>query len=57
MCIRDSSELAHTLATCPFDDLPTCAVAQLQLDIPSWNKLGPGSGKLLHYWFPKDGLD
>lgn len=51
------SELAHTLATCPFDDLPTCAVAQLQLDIPSWNKLGPGSGKLLHYWFPKDGLD
>ncbi|ROH91008.1 histidine phosphatase family protein [Stagnimonas aquatica] len=51
------SELAHTLAACPFDELPTCAAVQLQLDIASWAKVGPGCGKLLHYGFPKDGLD
>lgn len=51
------SELAHTLADCPFDDMPTCGVVQLQLDISHWAKVGPGSGKLLHYWFPKDGMD
>lgn len=51
------SELAHTLANCPFDEIPTCAVVQLQLDLGSWAKVGPGCGRLLHYWFPKDGMD
>ncbi|TAJ50874.1 MAG: hypothetical protein EPN60_10710 [Nevskiaceae bacterium] len=51
------SELAHTLANCPFDEMPTCAVVQLQLDLGNWAKVGPGCGRLLHYWFPKDGMD
>lgn len=51
------SELAHTLADCPFDEIPTCAVVRLELEIPSWKKAVPGSGRLGAYLYPKDGLD
>lgn len=51
------SELAHTLATCPFDEMPTCAIAHLQLDLKSWKDLKPGTATLARYLFPKDGLD
>lgn len=51
------SALAHTLANCPFDEVPTCAVVHLKLAIKSWREAAPGSGQLVHYLFPKDGLD
>lgn len=51
------SELANWLATCPFDDMPTCAVASLELQIGDWRELGPGCGRLAHYLYPKDGAD
>lgn len=51
------SELAHWLATCPFDDMPTCAVASLELQIGAWSELGPGCGRLAQYLYPKDGSD
>lgn len=50
------SELAHTLADCPFDEMPTCAVVHLRLDGKGWKPL-PGKGRLLAYLYPKDGLD
>lgn len=51
------SELARWLATCPFSQLPTCAVAQLELQIGSWDELGAGCGRLATYLYPKDGAD
>lgn len=49
------SELARWLATCPFHEMPTCAVAGLELQIGAWGELGPGCGRLAHYLHPKDG--
>ena len=49
------SQLANLLAPCPFDEMPTCAVVQLALDIAQWRDAAPGQGKLRHYLFPKDG--
>lgn len=51
------SELARWLATCPFHEMPTCAIASLELQISAWNELGPGCGRLAHYLYPKDGED
>jgi phosphohistidine phosphatase len=33
-------------------ELPTCAVAHLELDIPSWAKVAPGCGRLLQLCAP-----
>lgn len=51
------SELARWLATCPFTEMPTCAIAQLELQIGAWDELGAGCGKLANYLYPKDGAD
>ena len=50
------SELAHTLADCPFDEMPTCAIVHLRIEGKYWKSLA-GKGKLLAYLYPKDGLD
>jgi phosphohistidine phosphatase len=49
------SELAHLLAECPFDEMPTCATARFEFAAKSWADVGPGDGKLVHYMYPKDG--
>ena len=51
------SALAHWLATCPFDEMPTCAVVQIELHVDQWSEVGPGCGHLTDYLYPKDGLD
>ena len=51
------SELARWLATCSFTEMPTCAIASLELQIGDWRELGPGCGKLANYLYPKDGAD
>lgn len=51
------SELARWLATCPFHEMPTCAIASLELQISEWRELGPGCGRLARYLYPKDGAD
>lgn len=51
------SDLARWLATCPFEEMPTCAIAHLELQIGAWSELGPGCGKLVNYLYPKDGAD
>lgn len=47
------SELACSLARCPFDDLPTCAVVQLEFAAHQWEAIDADSGELLRYLFPK----
>ncbi len=47
------SELAHRLARCSFDDLPTCAVVQIGFSAASWSEAGDGRGVQRFYAFPK----
>jgi phosphohistidine phosphatase len=47
------SELAHALAECPFEDLPTCALVQIELPVKHWREVKPGTGRVLQYSFPK----
>lgn len=47
------SELAHQLAKCPFDAMPTCAAVQLELSIDEWSEAGKVRAKLRHYVYPK----
>lgn len=47
------TELAQLLANCPFDNLPTCAVVQIGLEIRSWREAKAHRGQLRHFLFPK----
>lgn len=49
------SELANWLATCPFDQMPTCAVAGFELGVGSWREVDGGCARLQRYLYPKDG--
>lgn len=49
------SEFAHQLADCPFVELPTCAIAVLDLDARRWSSVAPRCGRLVRYLYPKDG--
>lgn len=49
------SELANWLATCPFHEMPTCAVASFELQVADWREVAGGCGRLARYLFPKDG--
>lgn len=49
------SELANLLARCPFDEMPTCAIVQLELEIRGWRDAAPGCGQLRQYSYPKQG--
>lgn len=51
------TDLAHALAPCPFDDLPTCAIVQIGFPIATWRALTAGSGTLYHYLYPKQFRD
>ncbi len=51
------SELAQLLASNPFGDMPTCAVATLGFDIQRWADLRHASGTLLRYEYPKKNGD
>lgn len=47
------SELAHLLAPCSFDDMPTCAVVQIGLGMPHWIDVAERSGVQRFYAYPK----
>lgn len=49
------SELSRWLATCPFDDMPTCAVATFDLAVDAWPEVDAGCGRLVRYLHPRDG--
>lgn len=48
------SQLAHWLARCDFDDLPTCGIAHLALTADHWRNVASRNGKLLRFTFPKE---
>lgn len=47
------SQLALLLAPCPFQELPTGAVVQLDFALAHWQQLGRGSGVLAFWRFPE----
>lgn len=51
------SQAAHLLARCPFDEMPTCALVRLRLDVKGWADVAPGCGTVLAYEYPKKGAD
>jgi phosphohistidine phosphatase len=48
------SQFAHRLAHCDFDDLPTCGIAHLALEIAHWRDAVTGCGTLLRHTYPKE---
>jgi len=47
------TDLAHALARCSFDDMPTCAVVQLGFEADTWSDVAERSGVERHYAYPK----
>lgn len=50
------SQLAHQLAPCDFDDLPTCGIAHLSLGLRDWRDAHAGCASLLRFTYPKEKL-
>ncbi len=46
--------LANTLGDLAIDNVPTCGIVTLDVDIREWKELGPGTGKLACFDFPKN---
>jgi phosphohistidine phosphatase len=46
--------LANMLANVRIDNIPTCGVVCIELDIPSWNKISEDCGKLIFFEYPKN---
>ncbi|MES0874136.1 SixA phosphatase family protein [Sinimarinibacterium thermocellulolyticum] len=51
------TDLAHRLARCSFDDMPTCAVVQIGFDVKSWSDVDERAGTQRFYAFPKQFRD
>jgi phosphohistidine phosphatase len=47
------TELANLLADCRIDNIPTCGVVRLDLAVGDWKEIGPGSGTLVFFDYPK----
>ncbi len=47
-------QLAHRLARCDFDDLPTGGIAHLGRTAEYWRNVASRNGKLLRFTFPKE---
>ena len=51
------TDLAHRLARCSFDDMPTCAVVQIGFDTKTWADVAERSGAQRFYAYPKQFRD
>ena len=47
------SPLVSALTGQPMENMPTCAMACISMDIDEWLQLNPGEGKLSFYDYPK----
>lgn len=47
------SNFANLLSNKPIEDMPTCAIAGLALDVESWSKLERYCGKLIMFEYPR----
>jgi phosphohistidine phosphatase len=50
------TDLANDLSGEDIDNIPTCGVARIELDIKSWNDLAPQKGALVLFDYPKKHL-
>ncbi len=51
------TDLAHRLARCSFDDMPTCAVVQIGFDVKAWSDADERGGTQRFYAYPKQFRD
>ncbi len=35
------------------DNVPTCGIVHIQMDVKSWKEVAPGSGTIRHFFYPK----
>lgn len=47
------SRFAQQLASCPFDEMPTCGAVRIELPAKTWSMVKPGTGTVLRYDYPK----
>ena len=46
-------ELAHDLCDIDVDNIPTCAIVEIEFDVDSWDKVAKKNAKLISYEYPK----
>jgi phosphohistidine phosphatase len=51
------TELGNLLADCGIENIPTCGALCLDFDTEDWKSLGPKSGTLVFYDYPKKSAD
>ena len=47
------TDLCNLLTDEAFANLPTCATATVEFELTSWSQIGPDSGELIHFDYPK----
>lgn len=50
------TDLCNLLSGETIDNLPTCAAACIVFDLPSWGQIGPQTGELVFFDYPKRGI-
>ncbi len=48
-----TTEFANALADVRIDNVPTCGIVRLELDVASWRDAAPGCARLLDFDYPK----
>lgn len=51
------TDLGNLLADCGIENIPTCGVLCLDFDAENWKSIGPRSGTLVFYDYPKKSAD
>ena len=46
-------ELAQELCDIEVDNIPTCAIVEIEFDVDSWDKISKKNAKLISYEYPK----
>ena len=46
-------ELAQDLCDIDVDNIPTCAIVEIEFDVDSWDKISKKNAKLISYEYPK----
>ncbi|MCB0334126.1 MAG: histidine phosphatase family protein [Bdellovibrionales bacterium] len=47
------TEVANSLCNVEIENVPTAGIVTIELDVPTWSDVTPGSGKLLDFDYPK----
>ena len=46
--------MSYFLTNYPVDNIPTCGVFEVELDVNSWSRVAEGSGKFISFDYPKN---